>query len=278
MSRQFTILVIADPNPDDTPVMDRARTVAEGFGARLLVVGFIPHGDPDPTYAPRLSGAVKHALDDFGDYEISIEEDGDIAARVVERCRSGDIDLIIKTGHRSESLFGSPTDWHLIRDTKTPVLLLDGRSHRELNTIMATADIESDSLEQRVLDRKVLDCSTDWARRFGSTLHAAICVDTSQILSDLDFVDLHKRKNAHAPAVRKVIASEYRDYDIDPGNWHIHAGAPEKILAGMAQGIKADLVVMGTVGRKSLEGLLLGNTAEKILHILHTNVLVIKPD
>lgn len=278
MSRQFTILVIADPNPDDTPVMDRARMVAEGFGARLHVIGFVPDGDPDPTYAPRLSGTVKHTLGDFDDYEISIEEDGDVAARVVERCRSGAIDLIIKTGHRSESGSCSPTDRHLIRDTKTPILLLDGHAHRELKTIMATVDVESDVLEQRVLDRKVLDHSADWAKRFGSTLHAAICVETSQILSDLDLVDIHKREHAHAPAVRKVVESEYRDYDIDPGNWHLHAGAPEKILAGMAQGIKADLVVMGSVGRKRLEGLLLGNTAEKILHILHTNVLVIKPD
>lgn len=278
MSRRSTILVIADPNPDNTRVIDRARVVADGLGAGLLVVGFTPHDDHDSTYAPRLLGTVRHALGDFEDYEITIEEDGDIAARVVERCRSGDIDLIIKTGHRSESAFHSPTDWHLIRDTKTPLLLLDGHSHQELKTVMATVDVESDVLEQRALDRKVLDYSGDWAKHFGSTLHAAICVETSQILSDLDLVDVHKREHAHAPAVRKIIESEYRDYDIAPGNWHIHAGAPEKVLAGMAQGIKADLVVMGSVGRKSLQGLLLGNTAEKILQFLHTNVLVIKPD
>lgn len=278
MSDQQTILVIADANPDKTRALAKAKLVAEGLGARLHIVGFVAEDNPDPTYAARLSGTVKHALGDFDNYEISIESEDDIAGRVCRQCESGDFDLVIKTGHRSETVFYSPTDWHLIRDTKTPVLLLDGRAHRELKTILATVDIENGTPEQRELDRMVLDYSADLAKRFDSTLHAAVCVKTSQVLSDLDLVDIHKREHAHAPEVRKVIESEYHEYSIEDGNWHIHAGAPETILAGIATGIKADLVVVGSVGRKKLQGLLLGNTAEKILKNLHTNVLVLKPD
>lgn len=278
MPNQQSILVIADANPDMTRTLDKAKMLAEGLGGRLHVTGFLSEGDPEATYAARLSGTVKHAMGDFDNYEISIKDEDDIAGWVVNECKSGDIDLIIKTGHRSEHVLYSPTDWHLIRDTKTPVLLLDGRSHRELKTILATVDIEEGTLEQRTLDRMVLDYSADLAKRFGSTLHAAVCVKTSQILSDLDLVDIHKREHAHAPEVRKVIESEYRDYGIEGSHWHIHAGAPETILAGIATGIKADLVVVGSVGRKRLQGLLLGNTAEKILKNLHTNVLVLKPD
>lgn len=279
MSRQFTILVIADPDPNKTRTLHQAKLAAEDLGARLLVVGFEPKDGTAGDFGPRLTDTVAQALGTFDDYELAIESDDDIAAQIVERCKSGAIDLIIKQGHRSESVFYSPTDWHLIRDTKTPLLLLDsGKAHRKIETIMATADVEEHTPEQRALDKKVLDYSVDIAERFGSALHVAVCVKTSQILSDLDLVDLHKREHAHAPKVREIIASEYQDYGIKPENWHLHAGVPEKILAGMAQGLKADLVVLGSVGRKKLQGLLLGNTAEKILRNLHTNVLVIKPD
>lgn len=279
MSRQFTILVIADPDPNKTRTLHQAKLAAEDLGARLVIVGFEPADDSVVDFGSRLAETVARELGTFDDYELAIESCDDMAARIVERCASGDIDLIIKQGHRSESVFYSPTDWHLIRDTKTPLLLLDsGKAHRKLETIMATADVEEDSPEQRALDRKVLDYSAEIAERFGSALHVAVCVKTSQVLSDLDLVDLHKREHAHAPKVREIIASDYQDYGIKGENWHVHAGAPEKILAGMAQGLKADLVVLGSVGRKKLQGLLLGNTAEKILRNLHTNVLVIKPD
>lgn len=48
------------------------------------------------------------------------------------------------------------------------------------------------------------------------------------------------------------------------------------MIRGIAGGIKADLVVVGTVGRQRLKGLLLGNTAEKLLGAVKANVLVVK--
>ena len=279
MSRQFTILVIADPDPNKTRTLHQAKLAADDLGARLLVIGFEPKDGSAVDFGSRLAETVARELGTFDDYELAIEDCDDIAGHVVERCESGAIDLIIKQGHRSESVFYSPTDWHLIRDTKTPLLLLDsGKAHRKLETIMATADVEEDTPEQRALDKKVLEYSVDIAERFGGALHVAVCIKTSQVLSDLDLVDLHKREHAHAPKVREIIARDYQDYGIAEENWHLHAGAPEKILAGMAQGLKADLVILGSVGRKKLQGLLLGNTAEQILKNLHTNVLVIKPD
>ena len=44
----------------------------------------------------------------------------------------------------------------------------------------------------------------------------------------------------------------------------------------VAEGI--DLVVMGSVGRSGLSGMLIGNTAERILRKLPCSVLVVKPD
>lgn len=54
-------------------------------------------------------------------------------------------------------------------------------------------------------------------------------------------------------------------------------GAPEFGIAEVAKEIAADIVVMGTVGRTGISGLLIGNTAETVLGQLDCSVLALKP-
>jgi universal stress protein E len=57
----------------------------------------------------------------------------------------------------------------------------------------------------------------------------------------------------------------------------IKQGKPDRIIPSIANKLKADAVITGTVGRKGLKGKLLGNTAESILQNLHTDIVAIKP-
>jgi nucleotide-binding universal stress UspA family protein len=45
----------------------------------------------------------------------------------------------------------------------------------------------------------------------------------------------------------------------------------------LANRLEADLIVLGTVGRTGLQGLLLGNTAESVLLHSDCDVLTVKP-
>ena len=54
-------------------------------------------------------------------------------------------------------------------------------------------------------------------------------------------------------------------------------GRTEKEIPALANELKADLVVMGTVGRTGVPGLFIGNTAEAVLYQLQSAVLAIKP-
>ena len=56
------------------------------------------------------------------------------------------------------------------------------------------------------------------------------------------------------------------------------AGAPGVALPGLAESLDVDLVVMGTVGRTGLRGLIMGNTAETILRSVRCCVLAVKPE
>ena len=55
-------------------------------------------------------------------------------------------------------------------------------------------------------------------------------------------------------------------------------GYADQVIPELANDIKADLVVMGTVVRTGLPGFLMGNTAEGILNQLDCSVLAIKPE
>jgi universal stress protein E len=60
---------------------------------------------------------------------------------------------------------------------------------------------------------------------------------------------------------------------------HVHVGpgpAADEILACVDE-VDPDLVVMGTVSRTGVPGLLIGNTAEKLLDRLDCSLLAVKP-
>lgn len=54
-------------------------------------------------------------------------------------------------------------------------------------------------------------------------------------------------------------------------------GTPWREIVRLAKNLKVDLVAMGTVGRSGIPGLLLGNTAEKVLSLCETSILSVKP-
>ncbi len=280
------ILVIADADPKAGDIFTRAKFIAEQEGAHISVIGFyqretdgVVGGAALENYAKTLKDTIATAMGSFTNFEAAILEETDIADWILSDLPSHPVDLIIKTGHRSEKLLYSPTDWQLIRETAVPVLILSGKKvkHRYVN-LLATIDAESTNDTQEALNRKLLQVSSEFARVTGSVLHAGICIGASQILSDLDVIDREKLERKHGPEILEKAQSDFEEFGIKKENWHVRAGVPEKVISNIAGSMKADLVIMGSVGRKKLKGLLIGNTAEKILKYLHTDVLVIKPD
>ena len=59
---------------------------------------------------------------------------------------------------------------------------------------------------------------------------------------------------------------------------HMLAGPPGDVLPRLAERLDVGVVVMGTVGRTGLTGLIMGNTAETILRAVRCSVLAVKPE
>jgi universal stress protein E len=62
-----------------------------------------------------------------------------------------------------------------------------------------------------------------------------------------------------------------------PVERHLEWGTPWQMIDRWAKKLSADLVAMGTVGRSGIAGLLMGNTAERILHQTDASLLIAKP-
>jgi nucleotide-binding universal stress UspA family protein len=58
---------------------------------------------------------------------------------------------------------------------------------------------------------------------------------------------------------------------------HVVQGTPWKVICATAKRLAADLIVMGSVGRSGIPGLVVGNTAERVLHHCESSLLVVKP-
>lgn len=63
-----------------------------------------------------------------------------------------------------------------------------------------------------------------------------------------------------------------------PRHVHLIKGRPAEVVSGFARDHGVELIVMGTIVRTGIPGLLIGNTAETVFHQVQCSVLAIKPD
>ena len=62
---------------------------------------------------------------------------------------------------------------------------------------------------------------------------------------------------------------------VDPANAYTVEGLPEKVIPEVAEQVQADIVIVGTAAREGLKAAVIGNTAEKLLDAISTNILTV---
>ena len=193
-------------------------------------------------------------------------------------CAERDFDLIVKTGHRTESLTHLPTDFFLLRVPRIPVMVLSKQAWSANAVILAAIDFSPRKATHMALSRKILESAREIADLTSAKLHCCYVVGYSQVLADMDVIEprelLARFKDKHESELHDFVA----EYGIEPGDVHVRSGPAAKHIPSIANKIKADLVVVGTHHRRGMRGFLLGNTSEKVLHVLRTAILTVKPE
>ena len=290
------ITVIADPAGGKNLALKRALELQQHTGAKITLLGFCyaSTGDPADLLAAKLSRsklerAVKNkcgeelrALLKLHKAEakkivLKVLWGKDIARAVISYCQKHPTELLIKSGHRSETWLYEPTDWQLLRECPTPVMITASKSWKRKSRIVAALDFSTSAKTKQRLNDKIIAQAKSLAVSLQEELHIAFALKIPQALVDMDLIDPRKYISDKRRTLQPLIDKFCLKHQLDPKCVHMQQGEPERVIASIASALKADVVVTGTVGRKGLKGKLMGNTAEKILSKLRTDILAVKP-
>jgi universal stress protein E len=278
-----TILVLTSTHEESKCSLKKAHDIAAPLGAEIEVVGFNTEVNGAGDTVASQADALKTAVDDiFQDYEkkdsikSQVVATDDVARWVMDYCERNEFDLIIKAGHRSESFFHTPCDWKLIRNLRIPVLIASQQRWKCKHVVMAAIDPVAKDDVHIQLNTIILEWAEKWAETFDAELHIVYSIPVANVLKQLDVVDLREHERKHRVKAEQQLRALLDSYDLPNVHMHITAGPPAKTIPHWADELKAELVVMGSMGRQGLNALLVGNVAEKVMHHLRTDSLILE--
>ncbi len=161
----------------------------------------------------------------------------------------------------------------LVRRCPCPVWVAKpGASSPPPRVILAATDLSP------VGDR-VLDAACDLAGRSGAALHVVHTFQLSmsvQMGRDEDPEAFAERtRSERTDRLRAQLEAAGAPAEV---SLHVALSSPTHVVLECEKRHSPDLIVMGTISRGGVAGVLLGNTAERLLGRLDTSILTIKPE
>jgi len=208
------------------------------------------------------------------------------------------IDVVVKTAEQlpggGRFLFAS-TDQHLIRKCPCAIWLRLPDAKHPPQTILAAVDVDDwDASEPEtliVLNNQIIEMAINLAGGPETIIHVLHVWDapgeglawTFSTGSDPRGASrryLRDVEKAHAASLERLI-SPFRSKSQETGGPTIiprlARGPVRSVIAEQAEILDSDILVMGTVARTSMSGILIGNTAEDILNTVDCSVMTVKP-
>jgi nucleotide-binding universal stress UspA family protein len=197
-------------------------------------------------------------------------------------------DLVMTTAKGRSSLrerfFGSTT-MHLMRKCPCPVWVVKRSQPERQTRILAAVEPNPQDQERHALSVKIMDLATSLARQKQSELivvHAwFLAVERSLRSGHVNLSDEVDRWVADTRRQhRQWLVDLVEPYSLEELKHEVYLlkGEAGRLIPEVAVAKDAQLIVMGTVSRTGVSGLLIGNTAEKILGQVDCGVLAVKPD
>jgi universal stress protein E len=180
-------------------------------------------------------------------------------------------------GAVKRALVGS-TATKLARKCPCPVWIARPRNARNLNSLLVPLDFSD-------VSGKILELAASLAVSTGATLHLLHVFDTSDLhgvplLPEVTKAEFSRYRRQVRRAALDQLQRLSESLTVKPSQTtlNVSPGIPWQVVRTIARRVDADVVVMGSVGRGGIPGLLIGNTAEKVLHNGEVPLLIVKPD
>jgi universal stress protein E len=293
------VLVLADGDDPRQPALRRAlECVADGGEIEIFAIVYEPLLDGYLGNREIYESLRRRVLDERRERAAAlaraVESEGvrgtskavwshPMHAAVATEVEAGGFDLVVAAPanlHQSaaEPYRGGLThgDWEVVTNARAPLLLVKSDARARYRSIVAAVDPFHTHAKPAALDRHILRCARTMQQRTRATLAAVHCyVPVEYFGADLTRLGPSDPRlvDARLEAVRALCT----DAGIPPENAKLVAGAPHTVLHDMQQRGAADLIVMGALARSRVAELVLGSTAERVLHRGNGDVLVVTP-
>jgi len=304
MKRFKNILVAGGPAKANNFLLERAVTLAHRNGGRLTVVEAVS-GLPINMPASLLETSPQELNEHFARErqkelvqqilpKIGSRVPHDVAVLVgkpfVEIIRSvlrNKHDLVMMTaegcGGLRGKLFGS-TALHLMRKCPCPVWIMNPSHQKRFSGILAAVDPDPEDEPKHALNIKIMELATSLAQQEQSKLHVVHVWSPWRepffnytTLSDQKVNQMAQELQAQRRRELDELVRGCSLHDLD-SQIHFLEDDPDYAISALAASTNIELIVMGTVCRTGLSGVLIGNTAENVLGQTNCSVLTVKPE
>lgn len=315
MNRFQDILCVFPGGRPDASALRRAVSLAQSNQSRLTVVAVsapisIGMGMPEdgPISAELKASQVKileqniaSAVEPYLE-RVKIETGVLVGIQFLEIIRE-----VLRNGHDLVIKVPEPQDWldrflgsedmHLLRKCPCPVWLIKPSVPSPYRRVVASIDVShiyppAEMNARKSLNQQILDMASSLALAESAELHIihawqaageSAMRKTVVKKSDLDveaYVEGVRRD--HKAYLDELLQGIARDigkeaFELLKPRLHLLKGRARKEIPLLIEELKADILVMGTVARTGIPGIISGNTAESILNQIDCSVLAIKP-
>ncbi|WP_165390206.1 universal stress protein [Thalassococcus sp. S3] len=306
MKRFKNILVVCDEKSDYENAFDRVRWLAKANDAAVTLMDVV---DAEPGALSRLLAALPGAQSTtveeqvlevhrtrLGELAAPLIADGIPVTQIVEqgigflevirRVLSENHDLVIKGAEAGrDGMLSRSFDMHLMRKCPCPVWILKSKSDPKARHILAAVDPDQEGVADDTLSRTVMELATSladqdearlsvmnvWRVQEESTLrHTLVKIPDEDVNA---IVAQEHRKSAESLQTLMSLFPNHRKRI----NVHHVKGVAGDVIPDFVEAEHIDTIVMGTVGRTGIAGVIIGNTAETILNRVTCSVIAVKP-
>ena len=293
-----SILVDVDATASAHPALERAVRLARSLGATVTITDVVtvpPHARhylpatlEDDMVRQRREQLARLASEVSGVRTAAKLLRGRPATVLIQEVLRAQHDLVMRSHARelvasSASPFGA-VDMELLRNCPCPVLLVRHGTPAPRLRIVAAVDASTEEVEEQALNAKIVEVALLVASHLEAAsplvlqAWAPFAERMIRRYSDDDqfayFVE-RARERAAADLARFIRSFGGRMTEEQAA---LRRGQPGDAIPEFVVAEGIDLVVMGTVARSGVAGMLIGNTAERVLRKLPCSVLTLKPD
>lgn len=283
MRKIESILVVANREDADKPLLEKAVHLARRLGARIELFTC----DSEQAYTLRRAydpaGVEQEWLCSFTDScdyletlwqavnapDVSILTDAAVCdspgyQAIVDKVLSCRPDLVMKStsgAHPLRRFTLDSNDWELMRACPATLLLSRGKAWAPVPGFTALTDVserETSGLAEAVAQT--------------AELIARSCEGRLEVVYG-------ERETAGAPAAARAakLAQLARKYHIDAGHVHVLAGDPESALPEFAARSSCDAIVLGALSRSDSPRSLVGQMTGRLVEALTCDFILVKP-